>query len=70
MSPSIDLLLKEALEQFPQISLAVLFGSAALGRGCVKTPNKMERKKIDPPERSVFDLFDVGYGFDTPKNRP
>jgi uncharacterized protein len=32
MSHSIDLVLKEALEQFPQISLAVLFGSAVLGR--------------------------------------
>lgn len=32
MSPPIDLQLKEALEQFPQILLAVLFGSAALGR--------------------------------------
>ena len=32
MSHSIDLLLKEALQQFPQISLAVLFGSAALDR--------------------------------------
>lgn len=32
MSHSIDLLLKETLEQFPQVSLAVLFGSAASGR--------------------------------------
>lgn len=32
MSHSIDLLLKEALEQFPQVSLAVLFGSVASGR--------------------------------------
>ena len=32
MSHLIDLLLKETLEQFPQISLAVLFGSAASGR--------------------------------------
>ena len=32
MNHSIDLLLKEALKQFPQVSLAVLFGSAALGR--------------------------------------
>ncbi len=32
MSHSIDLLLKDVLEQFPQISLAVLFGSAVLGR--------------------------------------
>lgn len=31
MSHSIDLLLKDVLEQFPQISLAVLFGSAVLG---------------------------------------
>lgn len=32
MSHSIDLLLKETLEQFPQVSLAMLFGSAASGR--------------------------------------
>lgn len=32
MSHSIDLVLKETLEKFPQVSLAVLFGSAASGR--------------------------------------
>ena len=32
MSRSIDLLLKEVLERFPQVSLAVLFGSVAMGR--------------------------------------
>lgn len=32
MNLPIDLQLKEALEQFPQIRLAVLFGSTALGR--------------------------------------
>jgi uncharacterized protein len=32
MSHPIDLVLKEALEQFPQVSLAMLFGSAVLGR--------------------------------------
>jgi len=31
MTHTIDLLLRETLEQFPQVSLAVLFGSAALG---------------------------------------
>jgi uncharacterized protein len=31
MSHAIDLQLKESLQTFPQISLAVLFGSAALG---------------------------------------
>ncbi|MBK9161503.1 MAG: nucleotidyltransferase domain-containing protein [Nitrosomonadales bacterium] len=31
MGDSIDFLLKETLEQFPQVSLAVLFGSAARG---------------------------------------
>lgn len=32
MSHSIDLVLKETLKQFPQVSLAVLFGSAVSGR--------------------------------------
>lgn len=32
MSRSLDLLLKQVFEQFPQVSLAVLFGSAASGR--------------------------------------
>jgi hypothetical protein len=36
--------------------------------GCVKTWSKIEREKIDPPERATIDLFDVGYGFDTHEN--
>jgi hypothetical protein len=41
---------------------------AVMGPGCVKTRRKIERQKIDLPERATIDLFDVGYGFDTPEN--
>jgi len=44
------------------------FRVTAMCPGCVKTRSKIEREKIDPPERATIDLFDVGYGFDIPEN--
>jgi hypothetical protein len=42
--------------------------NASVRPGCVRTRLKIECQKIDLPERATIDLFDVGYGFDTPEN--
>jgi hypothetical protein len=46
-----------AMTEFPKSRVT------ALCPGCVKTWSKIEREKIDPPERATIDLFDVGYDF-------
>jgi hypothetical protein len=35
-----------------------------------KLQAKVGTRKVDPSERSIFDLFEVGNGFGTPENGP